>query len=382
MDNMPAALSELQELSILSRDNPAIGEWRDSGRKVIAFQCTYVPEEIIYAAGALPVRLVGNFRISRYDEAASYMYQNTCSFILNCLEHFLGEGKEIIDGLAAASTCDCPRRLADVWEHYELTPFIHTIGVPRKISPAAYELYEGELHDFIDKLSAHLGTEITHQALWEAIGIYNRKRQLLRDLYALSRTDNPPLTGSELMNVLNASAAIPPLRFIELMEQLLEELRETPRRNAGHFRVMLGGSPLNNPAFIRCIEEHGGMVVIDELCTGVRYWWEGVDQVDDPVKALSRRYLHNFACPRMEPSDDRLKRIERLVKDFRVDAVIMQMVHYCVPQTLEIPLVRDLLQELGIPVLELDIEYGMGGTGQITTRIQAFSEMMERRYAR
>jgi benzoyl-CoA reductase subunit C len=145
---------------------------------------------------------------------------------------------------------------------------------------------------------------------------------------------------------------------------------------------MLGGSPLNNTSFIEAIEEQGGLVVIDELCTGVRYWWEGVDPDPDPFKALGRRYLHNFACPRMEPSGDRLQRIARLIQDYRVEAVITQMVRYCVPQTMEQPLVRDLLKNLGIPLLELDIEYGMGGTGQITTRLQAFFEMLRGRSTR
>jgi benzoyl-CoA reductase subunit C len=145
---------------------------------------------------------------------------------------------------------------------------------------------------------------------------------------------------------------------------------------------MVGGSPLNNIDFVRAIENMGGLIVIDELCTGVRYWWESVDPGTDPIKAIARRYLHNFACPRMEPSDDRMQRIQRLVRDYRVEAVITQLVRYCVPQTMEQPMVREMLEKQGIPVLELDVEYGMGGTGQITTRLQAFFEMLQARSAK
>ncbi|MBN1190787.1 MAG: 2-hydroxyacyl-CoA dehydratase [Dehalococcoidales bacterium] len=382
MNEVPAALVELQTLGTLSPDNAAIRDWKKSGKKIIAFECTYVPEEIIYAAGALPVRLVGDSGISNYDEANAYMYQNTCSFIRNCLELVLKGRYNFLDGFAAGATCDCSRRLADVWEHYSFTPFIHTIGVPRKISPEAYELYEIELRRFMERLSEYLNVTITADALQDAIALYNQRRRLLRELYDLNKLDSPPLKGSELMDILNASVTVPPDQFNNLLERLLKDLKANPRRVKGRFRIMIGGSPLNNAAFIRAIEEQGGLVVIDELCTGVRYWWEGVDPDADPVKALSRRYLHNFACPRMEPSDDRLQRIVRLVKDYRVEAVIAQMVRYCVPQTMEQPLVRDLLKEIGLPVLELDIEYGMGGTGQITTRLQAFFEMLEGRTAR
>jgi len=36
----------------------------------------------------------------------------------------------------------------------------------------------------------------------------------------------------------------------------------------------------------------------------------------------------------------------------------------------------------GIPVLELDLEYGTPGTGPIRTRVQAFLEMLEAKAAK
>ncbi len=382
MNEVPEALTELKRLSLLSADNTAVVDWKNAGKKIIAFECTYIPEEIIYATGALPVLLIGDSQISNYDEANAYMYQNTCSFVRNCLELVLKNRYTFLDGFVAGATCDCSRRLADVWEHYGFTPFVHTLGVPRKITPAAYDLYELELRQFIQKLSNYLNVPITTAALQKAIDLYNQRRKLFRELYQLNKLENPPLTGSEMMSILNASVASPPEQFNGFMERLLDCLKTNLRQTKGRFRIMLGGSPLNNPAFIQAIEEQGGQVVVDELCTGVRYWWEGVDADADPIKALTRRYLHNFACPRMEPSDDRLQRIAKLVKEYRVEAAIIQMIRYCVPQTMEQPLVRDLLQEIGVPVLELDIEYGMGGTGQITTRLQAFYEMLQGKAAR
>jgi benzoyl-CoA reductase subunit C len=363
-------------------DNSSIREWKNSGRKIIAFECTYVPEEIIYAAGALPVRLVGDSQLSNYDEANAYMYQNTCSFIRNCLQLVLKDRYNFLDGFVAGSTCDCSRRLADVWEHYGFTPFVYTLGVPRKISHAAYELYEIELHKMLEQLESFTGKPVSTEVLQESIRIFNRKRELLSELYKMTRLDEPPIAGSELITMLNASVSMPPGLFNSMAERLVAQLIKSRRKVEGKFRIMVSGSPLNSPEFMRIIENMGGMVVIDELCTGVRYWWEQVDPDPDPIKAISRRYLHNFACPRMEPSDDRFQRIQKLVRDFRVEAVITQMVPYCAPQTMEQPMVRKLLEEQNIPVLELDMEYGAVNTGQITTRLQAFFEMLRERSIR
>jgi benzoyl-CoA reductase subunit C len=382
MSEVRGVLAEFAQFKAPFIDNRAIQDWKSSGRKVIAFECTYVAEEIIYAAGALPVRLVGDSQLANYDEANAYMYQNTCSFIRNCLELVLNKRYGFLDGLVAGSTCDCSRRLADVWDHYHFTPFLHTLGVPRKISPAAYEIYEAELRRLIEKLGEFMGSSVSSAALQKSIQVYNRRRELLKKLYQLMKLDLPPLAGSEMMTILNASVSMPPEQFNNLAEKLVAELNGSQRKVAGKFRIMFSGSPLNNSDFIQAIEQMGGLVVIDELCTGVRYWWESIDAAPDPIKAISRRYLHNFACPRMEPSDDRFQRILRLVRDFRVQAVITQMVRYCVPQTMEQPMVRELLEARNIPVLELDVEYGMGGTGQITTRLQAFFEMLQGRLSR
>ena len=86
MSEVSGILAEFAGISAEFPDLKAVRDWKAAGKKVIAFECTYVPEEIIYAAGALPVRLVGDCRLSNYDDANAYMYQNTCSFIRNCLE--------------------------------------------------------------------------------------------------------------------------------------------------------------------------------------------------------------------------------------------------------------------------------------------------------
>ncbi|NQT48345.1 MAG: 2-hydroxyacyl-CoA dehydratase, partial [Chloroflexi bacterium] len=311
--------------------------------------------------------------------ANAYMYVNTCSFIRTCLEMVLTGQYDFVDGFVLGATCDCSRRLADVWKHYEFTPFVHVLTVPRKMTEWAYELYEKEIRDFQRRLEEFLGVQITDEALWDAIELYNKRRALFRQLHELKKLDAPPISGSETMEVLNASLRMPPDQFVPLLERLVEEASSSKRAVHGKFRLLVSGSPMNNPEFVQAIEELGGLVVIDELCTGIRYWWEGVDPDPDPIKAITRRYLHNFPCPRMEPSEDRAQRAMKIARDYRIDGVVTEMVRYCVPWTMEQPLQRMTFEGAGIPVLELDLEYGTPGTGPIRTRIQAFIEMLETR---
>jgi benzoyl-CoA reductase subunit C len=224
-----------------------------------------------------------------------------------------------------------------------------------------------------------MGIQITDESLYRSIGVYNESRSLLRRLYELRKLDNPPITGTETMEILNACFRMPKELFNEWLRNLLDRMDVSASASKIRARLMLVGSAITNPELIESIEDLGGLIVTDELCTGTRYWSDPVvlDKNSTPVEAISRRYLNNFPCARMFPSDERFNRILDLTRDFRVDGVISQIIRYCVPYAHDLPLLTERLKANGIPTLALDVEYGTSGSGQIRTRVQAFLEMLE-----
>jgi benzoyl-CoA reductase subunit C len=183
------------------------------------------------------------------------------------------------------------------------------------------------------------------------------------------------------MEVLNASFRMPKEIFNDWLADLLKEILASGNSHTGRVRLMLTGSVLTNPEFIRSIEEQGGLVVTDELCTSTRYWGDPVvlDGAKSPLEAIARRYLNNCPCARMFPSDERFNRIIDSCLDFKVDGMVSEIVRYCVPYCHDLPLLTERLREKGIPTLALDVEFGTAGSGQIQTRVQAFLEMLEAR---
>ncbi|MDP2727403.1 MAG: 2-hydroxyacyl-CoA dehydratase family protein, partial [Dehalococcoidia bacterium] len=271
-------------------------------------------------------------------------------------------------------------RLADVWQKYVTNiPLIYVLSTPRKSTERAQQLFLEEVREMRHRLEKWAGVEITDAALRQAISLFNHFRQLLRELYEMKKGDRPPITGAETLEVINAAFRMPKDEYVALLERLLEEINATGRVVKAPLRLMITGSPLNNPEFIKVIESQGALVVVDELCMGTRYWWGSVEETKypDPLEAISRRYLSNFPCARMVPCDDRFDKVLGLARDYRVDGVVSQIIRYCVPYAHDQPLLRERLEATGVPVLELDTEYGMAGTGQIMTRAQAFLEMLQ-----
>ena len=374
-------LDQFREINDTFPKTSQLMEYKSQGKKVFGWLCTYAPEEIMHAAGILPIRITGYSQETELDDGNAYLYINNCSFSRSCLQLGLRGEYGFLDGVVGGSTCDGARRLFDLWRSYIGTPFHHVLTVPRKYTEKAHALYYREVEQFTRHLEEHLNTKITDEALVESIKLYNESRKLLRELYDLRKLDNPPITGAETMEVLNASFRMPKETFNQWLKDLLAEISASGNAHTGRARIMLIGSVLTNPEFIKSIEEQGGLVVTDELCTSTRYWGDPValDKATSPLEAIARRYLNNFPCARMFPSEERFKRIIDFALDFKVDGVISQIVRYCVPYCHDLPLLTERLKEKGIPTLALDVEYGTSGSGQIQTRVQAFLEMLEAR---
>jgi bzd-type benzoyl-CoA reductase N subunit len=374
------SLDRFREVNRTFPQTADVLEHKRRGGKVFGWLCTYVPEEILHAAGILPVRVTGYSREIELEDGSAYMYINNCSFSRSCLQMGLRGEYDYLDGVVAGSTCDGARRLFDLWVHYVGVPFHHIITVPRKYTERAHALYYQQVSGFKLQLEEHLGAEISDERLIASVQLYNESRELLRRLYELRKLAAPPITGAETMEVLNASFRMPKEAFNEHLRRLLDELEASPVRHTPRARLMVTGSVMNNPEFIASIEELGALVVTDELCTSTRYWSDPV-VLDGrpPLEAIARRYLNNFPCARMVPSDGRFDRILGLVRDYRVDGVVSQIIRYCVPYAHDLPLLTARLSDIGVPTLALDVEYGTSGSGQIRTRVQAFLEMLEAR---
>jgi bcr-type benzoyl-CoA reductase subunit C len=356
-------------------------EHKAAGKKVFGWLCTYVPEEVIMAAGALPIRITGYNQEMELEDGNAYLYINNCSFSKSCLQLGLRKEYDFLDGVVGGSTCDGARRLFDLWRYYLKPPFFQVLTVPRKTTEEAQELYLSQVEAFKKHLEEFMGFKITDSALLEAVKTMNESRSLLKELYALRALPEPLISGEETQEVLNASFRMHKEQFNSVLKELLAELKKTARGYKPKARLMLIGSVLTNQEFIKSIEELGVIVTTDELCTSTRYWSDPVvlEGAKSPLAAIARRYLSNFPCARMYPSTERFDRIVKLARESKVDGIISETIRYCVPYAHDIPLLSDRLKKENLPLLTLDVEYGTSGSGQVRTRVQAFLEMVEAR---
>jgi len=361
--------------------NPALRSWKEQGGKVVGYFCSYAPEEIITAAGFLPFRMRATGSTGT-ELADRYLSDCNCSFVRNCFNMALSGEYDFLDGAVWVNSCDHVRRVYDNWKRKMKTPsFLHFLSLPKKTGEKQVSWYREELTVFKESLERHFGVEITDERLWEAIKLHNQKRRLQRKLYKLRKGENPPITGAETLAVIVAGTAMPTERYNQLLKELLDEISGADGNADYRARLMILGGILDDPAYVKVIEDQGGLVVTDMLCFGTKVMWEDVDEgTPEPLEALARYYIKDRpTCPRFFGSHEkRAAFVRQMIREFKVDAVIGQRLMFCDGWAYEHYMLDQDFKDDGIPHLTLDREYLLAAVGQLRTRVQALLESIGR----
>ena len=373
------ALQQFQEAAE-TLVNPELKKWMEQGGKVMGYFCSYGPEEIITAAGMVPFRARATGSTGT-ELADAYLASIICSFTRHCFNMGLRGDYDFIEGAVWINTCDHARRIYDNWKRKVDTPFVRIMSLPKKTTEVQVEWWREELAIFKEALEKHLGITITDDKLQEAIKLHNETRRLLRQLYELRKKDTPPITGAEALAVVVASTAMPRERFNEMLKELLEDLKEAEGIKDYRARLMIVGGILDDPGYIKVIEDLGGLVVTDMLCFGTRVFLNDVAEGDgDPLMALARWYIQDKpSCPRMFGDYPRRAGFVRdMIREFKVDGIIGERLLFCDLWTVEHYMLANEFKPEGTPYLSLDREYLLAGVGQLRTRVQAFLETIGR----
>lgn len=360
--------------------NPWITKWKKDGKKVVGYFCCYIPDEIIHAADILPYRLSARGHTDTTD-ADALLSRLNCSSARYILDKALNDGFKFSDGLVAFNSCDHMRRMYDNWKYkVKTTQYLHFLSIPHHTDDLAVKWFIKEIKTLKESLEKHFKVQITEDKIKSSTKVYNETRDLLKQLYEARMTEAPKISGTEALNITTAATAIPKEDFNKMLGQFLKEL---PNREGivGKPRLMLIGSILDEPDYVKIIEDLGGLVVTDSLCFGTRYFWDMPDTSQDPIENLALKYLKKSPCPRMIDKGGDFKVREKfmlnMIKNFHIDGVVFENMKFCDFWTGERYMTQKRFKELGIPILDLEREYVTSGIGQMKTRVQAFLEVLE-----
>ncbi len=352
-------------------------EWKEkTGGKVLGYFCTYVPEEIVYAAGVLPVRILGSHEAQSVTEP--HIFAMFCPLCRDCLAQGLQGRYDYLDGIMIAQCCLHMRQAFTSWTKHIPLEYNYYLYMPHGIqTPRAYPYLRGELEDFKKSLEEWTGNMITDQDLDHAIEVYNENRRLMKQVYEFRREKNPNLTGLEAMEMVVSSQMTDKKEHNQALKELLKALPSRQINRETGTRLMILGSEDDDAEFLEMVESSGATFVIEDHCTGSRYFWNEVVPQEDSLSAIAARYIDRPACPSKDwPDRTRIPHILKLARDYGVEGTLLIQQKFCDPHELDIPTIRAHLEKNGIPTyfLEFDVTVPVG---QFKTRVEAFLETFQ-----
>jgi benzoyl-CoA reductase subunit C len=358
------------------------------GQLLAGYMCTHVPEEILYAAGIIPVRILS----SHVSQAMtrSYMHETYCSFSHDCAYQGLTHNYDFLDLIVTSSSCIHMGEAFNVWVRFAgfqqksfLIPYPHII----ETKPAAGFMVAsfGEFKQFIEKF---VKKSITDDDIERAIKVYNHTRRLLKRLWEFLRRDDPPITGAEVATVTLASQVMDKQEFNQMLEQLVQRLEAEARapvdKGPSGVRLMVTGGACDDLRIFDLIEnlKYSTHLIFMDSCTAARYFWfEVPENRSDKLEAIAEGYISRISCPAKDtvPGTGEKKRfrfIQQFIQDFRPDGVIFLYQRFCSPQSMDVVALKPIVSMLGIPWTELELDTTVPIT-QFGTQVEALVEIIK-----
>ncbi|KRQ86517.1 R-phenyllactate dehydratase beta subunit [Caloramator mitchellensis] len=355
---------------------------RENGGKVLGTFCVYVPDEIINALGAIGVGLCGGSQFW-IEDGEKILPRNLCPLIKALVGAKISATCpyfQSCDLLVGETTCDGKKKAWEILNDY--TP-VHVMDMPQMKRSKDIEKWEEEVKYFIEKLEELTGNKLTYENLLNSIKLINKKRRALKRLYDLRKYTPSPISGLDALLISQIAFYDDIERFTENVNKLCDELEERIKnlKPNNKKRVMVTGTPMAIPNWKLhyIVENLDAQIVVEETCTGTRYFEREVSEegetIDDLISNIADRYMGiNCAC--FTPNTGRVEDIIKYAKEYKADGVIYYNLSFCQPYSVEYKKVEEALKKENIPLILIETDYSTEDSGQIKTRVEAFLEMI------
>ena len=373
MDNKSPLIREFERVASLEYKD--IGSHLPEDRISIGFFCPYVPEEMLHAARAFPLRLMGPpIKMSR---AQAHLPPNCCHLAKSSLESLLQGELDFLKGIIFSHTCDVMQGLSDIFAFQKRIPLLFNLMMPTNLnSERSIPYLKEEIGRFKDFLQKNVG-EVSRQSLASSIQLFNQVRGKVQRLYQLRQKGPGLISGSDFAHIIRAGYQMDRNQYLALLNGLLSELPQGDKETNALVPVYLIGNMIHSPSYFTMIEEAGASVVYDNLCSGARFLRLMTREDIDPIDALAERYLSSYWCPTKHGGA--MGHLETLIQEVEgtgAKGVIFLFYKYCELHYFDYPDLKRAFEAKSIPSLLLEVDDPATSQGQLKIRIQAFVEML------
>lgn len=373
MSKIETILSSLYDIS----NNPkkALDNYKaETGNKVVGVLPVYAPEEIIYAAGALPFGCWGKATKS-LAKSSTYLPAFACSIMQSIMEMELEGVYDVLDAVLVSSPCDTLKCMGQKWKG--TCPVIQFVHPQNRTLDSSNVFLVEEYKIIRTKLEDILGVKITDEAINKSIEVYNENRAVMREFSKVAAEYPQFVDPIKRHAVIKARYFMDKAKHTEMVKELIAELKAMPVEAWKGTKVVLTGITAEPDELLQILKDFDIAVVADDLAQEDRQYRVDVPAGDEPLMRLARQWQDMYGCSLATDRDKgRVQMLVDMAQNNKADAVIYCMMKFCDPEEFDYPLVYKKFQAEGIKNLMIEIDQQASSFEQIRTRIQSFVEMM------
>lgn len=373
---MEAILSRMQE--VVDHPNDVVKKFKkDTGSKAIGCFPVYCPEEIIHAAGMLPIGVWGGY--TELDLATQYFPAFACSIMQSSLEFGLKGAYDELSAVIIPGMCDTLKCLGQNWKYaVPQVPYIALVHPQNRKLEAGVTYLINEYKNIKAELEKICGHEITEEKMQESIDVYNEHRKVMQEFVDLAPKYSKTITPKVRNLIIKSGFFMKKEEHTDLVKNLIAKLNSMDAEECIGSKVILTGISLDTKEILDILEEHKMTVVADDLAQETRQFRTLVPEGKDALDRLARQWSNIEGCSlAYDPEKKRGSMIVDNVKKYDADAVIFCMMKFCDPEEYDYPIIKKAIEANGTPTLFIEIDQQTTNNEQVRTRVQAFSEMLD-----
>ncbi len=357
-----------------------VSDWKErTGRKAFGVMgCTFGPEELIYASGALPVGTWGGSVVP--NEAFEYFPTFYCSILTGTLQLGIQGSYEVLDAFVCGTGCD---GLQDMIEDWKLAvpsiPVIPCVYPQRRDLEICKQYMIDELRIATSKMTEITGQKVTDLGLQDAMYLYNDHRAAMREFSVVAGEHLDVVTPLVRRNVFKSARFMDKAEHLSLLKEFISELKKLPVYDFDGIRVITTGIIIDSEDILQTLEENNIGIVGDDVVSESKLYETDIVNGIDLYYQLAQQWCDRKGCSILEDyTKQRGPMLVDLAKERNADGVIVCSLKFCEPEAYDYPIIRRVFERAELPELRIEIENTYSMNEQVTTRVQAFREMFSK----
>lgn len=334
------------------RREAAVERWRAQGGKVVGKLGCDVPDELVMAAGMLPVQIYADpaRELVETDKYLEYAFDPMVRAQFEKLVD--GTYHDQIDYLAISNSTDVVIRV------YLYLRELKRVEPDKPVPPVAFidwlftrhRLHQARNEFVVDLFKKQLeewaGREITDGEIRTAGAVCNENRQALREMAKLRHGGEVRVSGSEALVIIGAGLFMEKAEHTDLVKQVTQEARGWPVLEGP--RVFYTGANQEDTGLYEKIEAAGLVVVGEDIDWGDRSYDRDYNLEYAPIRAVVDRYLFREFSAKKATVAQRVEALDREVDAAGAQGVIFYTNQYDEVTTWDMPSQRKSLNARGI----------------------------------